>query len=66
MSSCDDANVLDDDGKPAFQNQDNGVDRLALLDERFADYYATSRAWELKAFRATVTDWERERYGRTV
>jgi glutamine synthetase len=37
-----------------------------LLDERFAGYFATSRAWELKAWRATVTDWERERYGRTV
>jgi glutamine synthetase len=37
-----------------------------LLDKRFADYFATSRAWELKAWRATVTDWERERYGRTV
>jgi glutamine synthetase len=37
-----------------------------LLDERFAAYYATSRAWELKAWRATVSDWERERYGRTV
>jgi glutamine synthetase len=37
-----------------------------LLDERFADYFATSRAWELKAWRGTVTDWERDRYGRTV
>lgn len=36
------------------------------LDERFSDYYATSRAWELKAWRGTVTDWERERYGGTV
>ena len=36
------------------------------LDERFSDYFATSRAWELKAWRETVTDWERERYGRTV
>lgn len=36
------------------------------LDVRFSDYYATSRAWELKAWRETVTDWERERYGRTV
>jgi glutamine synthetase len=36
------------------------------LDERFSDYYATSRAWEVKAFRATVTDWERDRYMRTV
>lgn len=36
------------------------------LDERFSDYFATSRAWELKAFRETVTDWERDRYMRTV
>jgi glutamine synthetase len=36
------------------------------LDERFSDYFVTSRAWELKAFRETVTDWERERYMRTV
>ena len=36
------------------------------LDERFSDYFVTSRAWELKAFRDTVTDWERERYMRTV
>jgi glutamine synthetase len=33
---------------------------------RFCDYYATSRAWELKAWRETVTDWERERYDRSV
>jgi glutamine synthetase len=32
----------------------------------FCDYYATSRAWELKAWRETVTDWERERYDRAV
>jgi len=44
------------------------VDRLLreALDTRFSDYYVTSRAWELKAWRETVTDWERERYGRTV
>jgi len=36
------------------------------LDERFSDYFATSREWEVKAFRETVTDWERERYMRTV
>ncbi|MDQ2943776.1 MAG: glutamine synthetase, partial [Candidatus Dormibacteraeota bacterium] len=36
------------------------------LDERFSDYYVVSRAWEVKAFRATVTDWERDRYMRTV
>jgi glutamine synthetase len=32
----------------------------------FADYYLTSRAWELKAWRETVTDWERDRYDRSV
>jgi glutamine synthetase len=32
----------------------------------FCDYYATSRAWELKAWRETVTDWERDRYERAV
>jgi glutamine synthetase len=36
------------------------------LGERFSDYYAISRAWELKAWRETVTDWERDRYERSV
>jgi glutamine synthetase len=36
------------------------------LDERFSDYFVTSRRWEVKAFRETVTDWERDRYMRTV
>jgi glutamine synthetase len=36
------------------------------LGKGFSDYYVTSRAWELKAFRETVTDWERERYDRSV
>ena len=36
------------------------------LGDGFSDYYATSRAWELKAWRGTVTDWERERYDRAV
>jgi glutamine synthetase len=36
------------------------------LDERFSDYFVTSRAWEVKAFRETVTEWERDRYVRTV
>jgi glutamine synthetase len=38
----------------------------AALGERFSEYYATSRAWELRAWRETVTDWERERYERSV
>jgi glutamine synthetase len=36
------------------------------LGKDFSDYYATSRAWELKAWRETVTEWERERYDRSV
>jgi glutamine synthetase len=37
-----------------------------LLGETFSDYYVVSRAWELKAWRDTVTDWERDRYDRSV
>jgi len=38
----------------------------SALGEGFSAYYRTSRSWELKAWRETVTDWERERYGRSV
>ncbi|MGN6169376.1 MAG: glutamine synthetase family protein [Solirubrobacteraceae bacterium] len=37
-----------------------------LLGEEFCDYYRASRAWELAAWRQAVSDWERERYERTV
>jgi len=36
------------------------------LGGKFSDYYATSRRWELKAWQETVTDWERNRYERSV
>jgi glutamine synthetase len=36
------------------------------LGEKFSEYYATSRRWELKAFQETVTEWERKRYERSV
>jgi len=36
------------------------------LGKGFSEYYVTSRAWELKAWRETVTDWERDRYDRSV
>jgi glutamine synthetase len=36
------------------------------IGKEFADYYAVTRAWELKAWRETVTDWERDRYERSV
>ncbi len=38
----------------------------AGLGEKFSDYFATSRRWELKAWQETVTDWERNRYERSV
>lgn len=36
------------------------------LGEAFCDYFATSRRWELGAWRRGVSDWERERYERAV
>jgi glutamine synthetase len=38
----------------------------AALGEAFCDYFRTTRAWELKAWREAVTGWERERYERSV
>jgi glutamine synthetase len=38
----------------------------ATLGERFSEYFRTSRVWELKVWRETVTDWECERYERSV
>ena len=38
----------------------------AMLGAGFDDYYATSRRWELSAWREAVTDWERDRYERSV
>jgi glutamine synthetase len=45
--------------------EEDGALRKAL-GEGFSEYYETSRAWELKAWRETVTEWERERYDRSV
>lgn len=36
------------------------------LGTEFSDYYAVSRAWELKAWQQSVSDWERDRYTRAV
>jgi glutamine synthetase len=43
----------------------DGVLREALGEE-FSAYYEVSREWELKKWRESVTDWERERYERAV
>jgi glutamine synthetase len=45
---------------------DADVDFRRLLGESFCDYYRASRAWELDAWRESVSDWERERYERAV
>jgi glutamine synthetase len=45
---------------------DADADFRRLVGEAFCDYYRTSRAWELSAWREAVSDWERERYERTV
>jgi glutamine synthetase len=47
----------------AFESDD--VLRQGIGD-KFSDYFATSRRWELKAWQETVTDWERARYERSV
>ena len=36
------------------------------LGEDFSEYYEISRNWELKAWQRAVSDWERDRYIRTV
>ena len=36
------------------------------LSYQFSEYYAISRAWELREWQRAVSDWERERYTRTV
>jgi glutamine synthetase len=36
------------------------------LGEKFSDYYAVSRRWELKAWQEAVSDWERARYEHAV
>ena len=47
----------------AFEADGEFMQQLGLV---FSDYYLVSRRWELKAWQGTVTDWERERYERSV
>ena len=47
----------------AFRNDDALRNALG---EEFSQYYEISRAWELRAWQNAVSDWERERYVRTV
>jgi glutamine synthetase len=45
---------------------DEDPDFRRSVGERFCGYFRTSRAWELAAWRETVSEWERERYERAV
>lgn len=50
----------------ALQAFDDDAELRRIVGEEFCDYYRTSRAWELGAWREAVSDWERERYERAV
>jgi glutamine synthetase len=52
------------EGALAAFRADDGL--TGALGEEFSEYYATSRRWELRAWREAVSDWERERYERAV
>jgi glutamine synthetase len=45
---------------------DADADFRHIIGDVFCDYFRTSRAWELNAWRQAVSDWERARYERTV
>lgn len=42
------------------------ADLRDALGQDFCDYFAISRRWELKAWQDSVSDWERQRYERTI
>jgi glutamine synthetase len=50
----------------ALRAFEEDADFRAALGDTFADYYAVSRRWELKAWQDSVSDWERARYERAV
>jgi glutamine synthetase len=50
----------------ALRAFEDDTDLRNALGDDFSEYYMVSRAWELKAWQQAVSDWERERYERTV
>jgi glutamine synthetase len=50
----------------ALRAFDDDTEFRRLVGETFCEYYRASRAWELDAWRKSVSDWERERYERAV
>jgi glutamine synthetase len=65
-SERDDLPALPGSLESALLAFDADADFRRLVGETFCDYYRTSRAWELAAWRESVSDWERERYERAV
>jgi glutamine synthetase len=50
----------------ALRAFEDDTDLRNALGDDFSEYFMVSRAWELKAWQQAVSDWERERYERTV
>jgi glutamine synthetase len=65
-SERDDLPPLPGSLESALRTFDEDAAFRALIGETFSDYFRTSRAWELSAWREGVSDWERERYERAV
>jgi glutamine synthetase len=65
-SARDDLPPLPTSLESALRAFEADTDLRGALGDEFSEYYAVSRAWELKAWQQAVSDWERERYERTV
>lgn len=65
-SERDDLAALPGSLESAIAAFDADAEFRRALGEEFCDYFRASRVWELAAWRQTVSEWERERYERTV
>jgi glutamine synthetase len=65
-SAREDLPALPNSLESALRAFEDDTDLRRALGDEFSEYYMVSRAWELKAWQQAVSDWERERYERTV
>ena len=65
-SARDDLPALPNSLESALRAFEQDAVLRGALGEEFSEYFMVSRAWELKAWQQAVSDWERERYERTV
>jgi len=65
-SERDDLPALPGSLESALAAFDADAEFRRLIGQGFCDYFRTSRAWELDAWRQGVSDWEHERYERAV